>query len=1150
MAYKLVLVLTLHCLVQVLYSKEHLVQTNCRSHSNSCRTFNDCANDADTFFTSDSSLNFMKGTHHLNVTLPISNVVNLSFVGDESDIILSNGCSIIWTNSSKLFWTSLNLIFHETNDVADNSAIYIENSENVTFLNASFFKFYGDINFYSRAILVAGSSVIFQNCKFEHGYHLEGSNLYIAESDVTFWGHNVFLNNTAYKRAGAIYGLRSQIQLNGKNVFMGNRVGKKLGNNCDGGTAIHVDSSSMSLNGYFKFINNQIHKICIRNFSGGTISASFSSITMQGVLYFSNNSNVNGGAIFLFNCECLISGHVEFEGNEAFLDGGAISVMHSSLVISSNDFYTHNNSYINSENSTTSYLKSIILFCNNSAGEYGGAVDLFDSNMTLTGSVIFIANTAEDGGGIKTFYNSDSGKCNHNFIIFQEPLDLLFHSNAAKRLGGALFVGDEISGCREWKSYYFLYCFFTVNGSINFINLTFTGNKAIEGTGIYGGTIQHCEVDVKNERQRGYKVLQNLTKISNKIQNEYANNYNVYEIQLCNGTTSDIRVQRGQVFNISVTVLGEFDIPVYQSVAYTIDYHDQDNFSEIVGQSYNYLSKRGCRNLGFSLLSRRQTEYITLYSPNCFDKPGSLRVPINLEDCPPGFELILNSCKCQETICKVTGLQDLCNYSIGRIKCPQQDWMKPILDENLIYQGFMWSPNCPAHLCQNEKDNWLDFSSDNVDFLCLENRTAMLCGACLQNSSLTLSSLKCSKCSSNNYLSLLLVFALAGVALIASLLLLHMTVADGTINGLIFYANLINIIKDIIFSQDKFPPNPLTLFLSWLNLDFGIPSCFYTGLNYYSYTWLQFVFPFYLWFLVGLVILACKYSSRAMKLFGSNPVAVLATVVLMSYSKLLHTSQQILSYVTVYYSDGTQENRWKLDPNLPYFQGKHIPLAIFGIFTIAIFLAPYVGFISFGHYLQKYTNKRGLKWLIKIKPILDAYYAPFHESTRYWVGLMLFIRTCLSITYSALTNTEHTTILVIVSSVLTGVALIPWLQHKIYVKNFVNVLEVSFILNVIFLSIISYHIITRELKNYQLVLSYTCIGIAFIEFLAILAFHVWHRMNLKRYYMKHCQCHRSASAESLNQCAAKAMEDKPGGSASTTMVFDIREPLLDTSTDL
>ena len=136
------------------------------------------------------------------------------------------------------------------------------------------------------------------------------------------------------------------------------------------------------------------------------------------------------------------------------------------------------------------------------------------------------------------------------------------------------------------------------------------------------------------------------------------------------------------------------------------------------------------------------------------------------------------------------------------------------------------------------KNNMLNFSNYN-DSLCLEYRTAMLCGACLQNYSLTLSSLKCSKCNSNNYLSLLLVFTLAGVALIAFFLLLQITIADGTINGLIFYANIINIVKDLIFPQDKLRSNPLTLFLPWLNLDLGIQICFYTGVHYYSYTWLQ-----------------------------------------------------------------------------------------------------------------------------------------------------------------------------------------------------------------------------------------------------------------------------------------------------------------------
>jgi len=51
---------------------------------------------------------------------------------------------------------------------------------------------------------------------------------------------------------------------------------------------------------------------------------------------------------------------------------------------------------------------------------------------------------------------------------------------------------------------------------------------------------------------------------------------------------------------------------------------------------------------------------------------------------------------------------------------------------------------------------------------------------------------------------LLLPFALAGIALILLLLICKLTVAAGTINGLIFYANIVTINHAIFF-----PPNDI-----------------------------------------------------------------------------------------------------------------------------------------------------------------------------------------------------------------------------------------------------------------------------------------------------------------------------------------------------
>ena len=87
--------------------------------------------------------------------------------------------------------------------------------------------------------------------------------------------------------------------------------------------------------------------------------------------------------------------------------------------------------------------------------------------------------------------------------------------------------------------------------------------------------------------------------------------------------------------------------------------------------------------------------------------------------------------------------------------------------------------------------------------------------------------------------------------------------------------------------------------------------------------------------------------------------------------------------------------------------------------------------------------------MVWAKPIFGCFLSPFLEehSLLDWI--------------SSLSSAEHVTIFVIVSLALTEVALIPWLQRKIYEKEFIQcVRESSFILNIIVLSFTSYHIFT------------------------------------------------------------------------------------------
>ena len=182
--------------------------------------------------------------------------------------------------------------------------------------------------------------------------------------------------------------------------------------------------------------------------------------------------------------------------------------------------------------------------------------------------------------------------------MFHEPLDLLFYANVAERIGGAMYINDIYLDARlcEYLIHHrtLISCFFTMKyGFVNYIDLNFTSNKAQAGEGIYGGAIQFCRLEVSlfKNQMNGYIVLQDLMKTSTKIQNLYAN-FDALEIRYCiNATTPDlyhrfvdIRVQRGQVFNISVTVLGEFGFPVSERVAFTLNSNEEKSSSQIFGE--------------------------------------------------------------------------------------------------------------------------------------------------------------------------------------------------------------------------------------------------------------------------------------------------------------------------------------------------------------------------------------------------------------------------------------------------------------------------------------------------------------------------------------------------------------------------------------
>ena len=171
------------------------------------------------------------------------------------------------------------------------------------------------------------------------------------------------------------------------------------------------------------------------------------------------------------------------------------------------------------------------------------------------------------------------------------------------------------------------------------------------------------------------------------------------------------------------------------------------------------------------------------------------------------------------------------------------------------------------------------------------------------------------------------------------LLALNMTVAVGLINSLIFYANIAAANESLFFSSPDSNYYFPRMLIAWLNLDIGIDVCFIKGLNAYYKLLLQLAFPIYIISLVVFIIKVSEWSSRFAKLIGRrDPIATLATLILLSYTKLLSITIAALSPVQLQipYQNGPTEWRWRLDANMMFFQGKYIAVGIIALLIILI----------------------------------------------------------------------------------------------------------------------------------------------------------------------------------------------------------------------
>ena len=771
-------------------------------------------------------------------------------------------------------------------------------------------------------------------------------------------------------------------------------------------------------------------------------------------LNFSYNSRALLNVDFSDSLIILLTGYNYFSCNK----GSIIIIWYNYLHFSKADVHFVKNSQIRdykiNDNApiwigfgTMSFEHSHVRFINNGGGGILAQESeiLFGDNTTVS----FNNNGVVQNGGAMSL-DSESSLI-FNAIEFRILLN--FTNNTAAEKGGAIYVGkvESEEECSDVNSIFDIQC------DITLVKLTFQDNLAwYAGNQIYGGWVDWISDDESGVVNHQIEVADKILSFQSRSESDIAS----CPVRICmckdghpdcNITTHTTEVY-GHSLSIDTVAVGERYTPVIayiEAILISADSavrHNSERFpATCTRATYKFRSDKVTIHLTPD--TRVHDEVYANINDSMSRQYSALFDHLSIEvksiGCPLGFALNNRdgSCICE----KIQGLN--CDIDNIKIRRNDQQWIGVTNEhtKTIRHPGVIVYNPCPFDYCRTDNES-LSIRLEDKDMICNFNRSGTLCGGCKTNFSRVLGSSKCKKCT-HNILILIAIFlgqAIFGLALVISLMWLDLTVADGTINALTFYANVIHAQQATSFAQNT--SSFLSTFIAWLNLEFGIETCLYNGLDEYALTWLKIPFPLYIWFLTGLMIVVSHYSSRFTKFIHTNSVQVLATLFLISYTRLLRLIIDVFSFASLTYPDEHRTKVWLVDGNVEYFKGKHIPLLLITTFYVVVTL-PYTFVLLTIQFLYKISHYRVMFWVQKLKPFFDAYTGPYKAKHRYWTGLLLLVRVVLLITFSFFESSNTSVNLMVI--IFISFALVGWysLAGGIYESPVNNFLEMSFLYN-------------------------------------------------------------------------------------------------------
>ena len=619
----------------------------------------------------------------------------------------------------------------------------------------------------------------------------------------------------------------------------------------------------------------------------------------------------------------------------------------------------------------------------------GTGLVISNSLVTFSDEICFKNNLGRNGGGMSILKSG---------ILYLSPsAHLSFIDNQALKYGGAIRVYQQ--GFRVTNSDLIYHneeeCFYQLqepvvksrNGLAEYFY--FQNNSAnVAGDVLYGGitdgcisyaaTMSYISTDLPMMIEPNF--FNNISSFVNQSREHGIIVSSSYSVCFCyNGTPNCSESVRtlssipGDTITFMVTAVDNKEQITTGFI--TITYKNQNIPDQVLHSSLNectLVRQPVTWTLNFTEIT------ITLSKETQFYDSNRIKVIVILRSCYSGYELsnVTGQCECSDEIRSVAK----CISSTGTVERFGKIWIG--FDEE--FNCTVVETDCPYGFCNSTKTNVTLTNSSTEQ--CALNREGRLCGSCLQGTSLVFGSNNCQPCHGHLYSLVIIPFALAGISLVCLLWFFNLTVSVGTINGLLLFFNIVKVYQHLL-SETTIPF--LSQLTAWINLDLGIETCFIKEMDSCQKIWFQFAFPFYLWIIA---LMFCIFTQFCQKEMNSKPLSVLSTIILLSYSKLLHNVSIVFTPLNLKCTNGSTHMLWRFNPTIRFMEDCHLSLFIFAVVVTACFLLPYTLFILLIPLLEHFNGRHKVSFLKKLQPFIDTYGNPHKRPFRNWTGFYLLTR--------------------------------------------------------------------------------------------------------------------------------------------------------------